>query len=117
MRLVAAPTQSLIYTNIRYQRTPNACPRGYFLANIGGCERLGCWERWLLSKKTGGLITGACGLGGPQYGEEQTARRISEISAYTLNSQTAYHARWYVPRSIGCLLFDLTSWLGCLCND
>ena len=32
------------------------------------------------------------------------------------NSQTAYHARWYVPRSIGCLLFDLTSWLNCLCN-
>ena len=32
------------------------------------------------------------------------------------NSQTAYHARWYVPRSIGCLLFDLTSRLNCLCN-
>ena len=31
------------------------------------------------------------------------------------NSQTA-HARWYVPRSISCLLFDLTSWLNCLCN-
>ena len=93
MRLVAAPTQSLIYTNIRYQRTPNACPRGYFLANIGGCERLGCWERWLLSKKTGGLITGTCGLGGPHYGEEQTA----------------YQARWYVPRSMGCRGFE---WIG-----
>jgi len=33
MRLVAAPTQSLIYTNIRYQRTPNACPfEGLFLS-------------------------------------------------------------------------------------
>ena len=25
-------------------------------------------------------------------------------------------ARWYVPRSMGCPFFDLTSWLGCLCN-
>ena len=46
-----------------------------------------CGMRWFLNRKTGGLITGACGLGGPHYGEEQTARRISEISAYTLNSR------------------------------
>ena len=89
MRLVAAPTQSLIYTNIRYQRTPNACPRGYFLANIGGCERLGCWERWVLSKKTGGLITGTCGLGGPHYGEEQTAKQPNLLGG-------TFRGRWVV---------------------
>ena len=42
-----------------------------------------------LSKKVGDLIIATCGLGGPQYGEEQTAG-------------TACHARWYVPRSMGC---------------
>ena len=42
----------------------------------------------------------------PEAGQRQEARG---------NSQTA-HARWYVPRSIGCLLFDLTSRLNCLCN-
>ena len=92
---------------------------GSVLANTGGCERLGCWERWerwLLSKKIGGLINGTCGLGGPHYGEEQTARRISEISAYTLNSQTAYHARWYVPRSVGSGWSNLVGSLGYLCG-
>ena len=43
----------------------------------------------------------------PETGQRREARG---------NSQTAYHARWYVPQSIGCLLFDLTSWLNCLCN-
>ena len=67
------------------------------LANIGVYERLGCWEPWLLSKTTGGLITGTCGLGGPHYGEEQTA----------------YQARWYVPRSMGCRGFEWIGSLGC----
>ena len=31
--------------------------------------------RWFLSKKTGGLITATCGLGGSHYGEEQTAEQ------------------------------------------
>jgi hypothetical protein len=44
-----------------------------------------CGMRWFLSKKVGGLITATCGLGGPHYGEEQTAK----------------HARWYVSRSKG----------------
>jgi hypothetical protein len=44
-----------------------------------------CGMRWFLSKKVGGLITATCGLGGPHYGEKQTAK----------------HARWYVSRSMG----------------
>jgi hypothetical protein len=34
-----------------------------------------CGMRWFLSKKVGGLIAGTCGLGGPHYGEEQTAKQ------------------------------------------
>ena len=34
-------------------------------------EGLGC--AMVLNRKMGGLVTGTCGLGGPQYGEEQTA--------------------------------------------
>ena len=41
------------------------------LANIRVCERLGCWMRLLLSKKTGGLIASTCGLGGPHYGKNK----------------------------------------------
>ena len=50
-------------------------------------SRSRCGMRWFLSRRLGGLITATCGLGGPHYGEEQTARRISEISAYTLNGR------------------------------
>jgi hypothetical protein len=49
---------------------------------LGGSR---CGMRWFLSRKVGGLITATCGLGGPHYGEEQTAE----------------HARWYVSRSMG----------------
>ena len=34
-----------------------------------------CGMRWFLSRKVGGLITATCGLGGPHYGEEQTAKQ------------------------------------------
>jgi hypothetical protein len=34
-----------------------------------------CGMQWFLSKNVGGLISATCGLGGPHYGEEQTAKQ------------------------------------------
>jgi len=58
------------------------------------------WNALVLSKKVGGLVTGTCGLGGPHYGEEQTAKL----------------ARWYVSRSMGCARFELIGSLGYSCD-
>ena len=39
-----------------------------------------------------------------------------EARGNSRTAETAYHARWYGSRSMGCLLLDSISWLGCLCK-
>jgi hypothetical protein len=81
-----------------YWPCPQLAPRRLTGARLRRLAPGGSWwgMRWLLSRKVGGLVTGTCGLGGPHYGEEQSAEL----------------ARWYVSRSMGCARFEL---IGSLC--
>ena len=59
-----------------------------------------------LSKKVGGLIIATCGLGGPQYGKEQTAKQPAMLGG-------TFRGRWVVVLSM-----DRVAWLFKRClND
>jgi hypothetical protein len=87
-RLASSKTTQIWAKRIAQCERSNACRRAGFwpcaqLAHmrltwlrlrrlaLGGSRRE---IRWPLSKNVGGLITATCGLGGPHYGEEQSAR-------------------------------------------
>ena len=86
-RLASSKTTQIWAERIAQCERSNACRRAGFwpcaqLAHMRlrwvrlrrlATGRSRCGMRWFLSGNVGGLITATCGLGGPHYGEEQTA--------------------------------------------
>jgi hypothetical protein len=97
-RLASSKTTQIWAERIAQCERPNACRCAGFwpcaqLAHMRltwvrlrrsapGSSR--CGMRWFLSKKVGGLITAMCGLGGPHYGEEQSAKQPYARTGYLI---------------------------------
>ena len=90
------------------------------------CQSIGCslrsffqWKRKLVSATQSSAFLVSKPPSRPKTPSRSNSRKQANRREALGNSQTAetaYHARWYVSRSMRCLLLDLLSWLGCLCK-